>query len=171
MKILLYSLLGLAALILIGARFGLFAGQPPSDLGITDGRLKPPSLTRNSVSSQAALYPDHPQRAYAQIAPLPAIAGDPARSWQTLRAALATLPEITIVRDEPGYLRAEARTRWLRFVDDLEFWANPQTGVIDVRSASRLGSEDFGVNRARAERIREAYRAQAGKQAGVSRAG
>ena len=70
LKGVIYGLLGLAALILIGARFGLFAGQPPGDLGVTDGRLKPPSPTRNSVSSQAALYPEHPQRDYAQIAPL-----------------------------------------------------------------------------------------------------
>lgn len=158
MKILLYSLLGLAALILIGARVGLFAGQPPNDLGVTDGRLKPPSLTRNSVSSQAALHPDHPQREYAQIAPLPFIANDPAASLQALKAALAAMPEITFVEQRPDYLRAEARTRWLRFVDDLEFWLNPQAGVIDVRSASRLGSEDFGVNRERVERIRARYR-------------
>ena len=162
MKIVLYSLLALLALILIGARFGLFTGTPPNDLGVTDGRLKPPSLTRNSVSSQAALYPDHPQRDYAQIAPLPLIDGDAERSWKTLLATLATLPEITITRQQADYLHAGARTLWLGFVDDLEFWVNPQTGVIELRSASRLGREDFGVNRQRMERIREAYRVRSG---------
>jgi uncharacterized protein (DUF1499 family) len=153
MKFVLYSLLALLSLILIGARFGLFAGTPPNDLGVTDGRLKPPSLTRNSVSSQAALYPDHPQRDYAQIAPLPIIEDDAERSWKTLLATLATLPEITITRQQADYLQAEARTPWLGFVDDLEFRANPQAGMIEVRSASRLGREDFGVNRQRMERI------------------
>ena len=43
------------------------------------------------------------------------------------------------------------------FVDDLEFWLNPTQAVIEVRSASRLGREDFGANRARLERIRLAY--------------
>jgi uncharacterized protein (DUF1499 family) len=42
-------------------------------------------------------------------------------------------------------------------VDDLEFWLNPTLGVIEVRSASRLGREDFGTNRQRIERIRSAY--------------
>ena len=40
------------------------------------------------------------------------------------------------------------------FVDDVEFWADPAAGVIQLRSASRLGRKDFGVNRARIEDIR-----------------
>lgn len=163
MKIILTGLLGLLALILIGARFGLFAGQAPADLGVTDGRLKAPSPTRNSVSSQAALYPGHQQLDYARIAPLELVNGDAGTSLQVLHATLAAMPRVTIIDQRPDYLRAEARTRWLRFVDDLEFWANPQAGVIEVRSASRLGSEDFGVNRERMERIRAAYRGRGGK--------
>jgi len=42
----------------------------------------------------------------------------------------------------------------MRFVDDTEFWFDPAAGVIHVRSASRVGSKDFGVNRARIEAIR-----------------
>jgi uncharacterized protein (DUF1499 family) len=61
------------------------------------------------------------------------------------------------VEQRPDYLYAQAQTRWLKFVDDLEFWANPNTSVIELRSASRLGREDFGVNRQRIEAIRAAY--------------
>ncbi|NJN40333.1 MAG: DUF1499 domain-containing protein [Gammaproteobacteria bacterium] len=64
---------------------------------------------------------------------------------------------VTIIDTGPDYLRAEAETRWLRFVDDLEFWANPARGVIELRGASRLGRKDFGQNRVRAEAIRAAY--------------
>lgn len=163
MKITLYALLGLAALILLGARFGLFAGSPPSDLGVNAGRLKAPSLSRNSVSSQAALYPSHPQLDYARIAPLPVLSADATASMQTLIGVLKTMPEIRLVRQQPDYLYAEARTPWLQFVDDLEFWLDPQAGAIEVRSASRLGREDFGVNRQRLERIRAAYLAAAKK--------
>ena len=42
----------------------------------------------------------------------------------------------------------------MRFVDDVEFWADPASGVVHVRSASRVGRKDFGVNRARIEAIR-----------------
>jgi uncharacterized protein (DUF1499 family) len=45
-------------------------------------------------------------------------------------------------------------TRLMRFVDDAEFYLDEKAGVIHVRSASRLGSSDFGVNRARIESIR-----------------
>ncbi|MEO5655608.1 MAG: DUF1499 domain-containing protein, partial [Nitrosospira sp.] len=55
---------------LLAGQLGLLKGTQPTDLGVHDGRLKPPSKTPNSVSSQASLYPDHPQRAYAEIAPL-----------------------------------------------------------------------------------------------------
>ena len=51
-------------------QLGLLQGTAPTDLGVRDGKLKPPSMTENSVTSQAALYPDHPQRKYADIAPL-----------------------------------------------------------------------------------------------------
>lgn len=71
MKFAFYIVLAAIVLALVAAQVGLLSGQRPGDLGVKDGRLKPPSLTRNSVSSQAALMPDHPQRAYASIDPLP----------------------------------------------------------------------------------------------------
>ena len=74
-----------------------------------------------------------------------------------LEQALATLEGVQIVEREPTYIRAEAQTRWLKFVDDLEFWLTASDGAIEVRSASRLGREDFGANRARVERLRTAY--------------
>jgi uncharacterized protein (DUF1499 family) len=157
MKIALYLILALLGGVFVGARFGLFSGQQPDDLGVHDGRLKPPSATRNSVSSQTRLYPAHPQRDYAAIAPLPVRAGDGAASLRTLAAVLRSMPDIRIVEQRPDYLYAQASTRWLKFVDDVEFWVNPVDGVIEVRSASRLGREDFGVNRKRLERIRAAY--------------
>jgi uncharacterized protein (DUF1499 family) len=157
MKIVLYMVLGIVVLALLAAQLGLLSGNCPSDLGVKDGRLKPPSLTRNSVSSQAALHPNHAQLAYAAIEPLPFKAGGAAQSLQALEQALGKLPGVTVVDRQADYLYAEAQTRWLKFVDDLEFWANPARQVIELRSASRLGREDFGVNRQRAEAIRAAY--------------
>lgn len=161
MKTAFYLFLALLVGVLLGARLGLFSGQPPRELGVREGRLKPPSLTRNSVSSQARLYPEHPQHAYASIAALPLRGADGAASLRALANLAQDLPELRLVEQRPDYLRFEARTRWLRFVDDLEFWLNPADHVIEVRSASRLGREDFGTNRARVERIRAAYRSGA----------
>lgn len=161
MKLTLYALGALLAIVLVAARLGLFAGQPPSDLGVVEGRLKPPSATRNSVSSQVHLHPGHGQAEYARIAPLALLDHDPTASMQALASVLAARPEVHLVRREHDYLYAQATTRWLRFVDDLEFWLDPQAGAIQVRSASRLGREDFGVNRQRLESIRAAYQARA----------
>ncbi len=67
---LLYALLVLVVAMLAAGQAGLLEGKAPTDLGVVNGRLKPPSRTENSVSSQAGLYPDHPMKAYAEIAPI-----------------------------------------------------------------------------------------------------
>ena len=64
-------------------------------------------------------------------------------------------PRFRLVTSTSHYLRAEARTRWLGFVDDVEFLASESEGLIHVKSASRLGYYDFGVNRRRLERLRQ----------------
>lgn len=160
MKTALIVVIGLLVVAVIAIRSGVLGGHRPADIGVKDSRLKPPSPTRNSVSSQAALYPDHPQRAYAEIKPLPLKQGSAAASLQVLAAVLESMPNTKVMEQRPDYLHAEAATPWLKFVDDLEFWANPALGVIELRSASRLGREDFGVNRQRIEAIRAAYLAR-----------
>lgn len=151
---------GLVALVVIAGQAGLLGGQRP-ELGVVDGRLQPPSSTRNSVSSQTHLHPGHPQAAYAAVEPLPLKAAGTAASLRVLVGVLQAIPGVTVVAQKDNYLRAQAQTRWLKFVDDLEFWidphTSPQTARIEVRSASRLGRKDFGVNRARLEAIRAAY--------------
>ena len=62
-----------------------------------------------------------------------------------------------IVRANSAYLYAQFQTRWLKFVDDAEFFADVGANVVHVRSASRIGRRDFGVNRARIEAIRARF--------------
>ncbi|HEX5737090.1 MAG TPA: DUF1499 domain-containing protein [Hydrogenophaga sp.] len=157
MKFVFYLVLAAIVLVLAAAQLGLLSGQQPHDLGLKEGKFKPPSLTRNSVSSQTALHPEHPQLAYASIEPLPFKAGGSADSLKALEEALRAMHGVTVIARKPDYLYAQAQTRWLKFVDDLEFWANPASGTIELRSASRLGREDFGVNRQRIEAVRAAY--------------
>lgn len=145
--------IGVAVLILASARLGLFSGSQPDNLGLREGKLKPPSKTRNSVSSQAALWPQAPQREAAAIAPL-ALKGDGPATIAQLAQIVEGMAGAKIVERRPDYLYAQFTTRWLRFVDDTEFWFDPAAGVIQVRSASRVGSGDLGVNRARIEAIR-----------------
>jgi uncharacterized protein (DUF1499 family) len=139
---------------ILAGQLGLLKGKMPTDLGVHEGRLKPPSKTPNSVSSQASLYPDHPQRAYADIAPLP-LKGDAAATLARIGNIIEAMEGGEIVKREPGYLYAQFTTRIMRYVDDAEFWFDPDAGVIQVRSSSRLGSSDLGVNRKRIEFIRQ----------------
>jgi uncharacterized protein (DUF1499 family) len=144
----------LAALLLLAGQVGWLSGHAPADLGVRDGRLKPPSTTPNSVSSQADLHAGSGALVdYARIAPL-AGGEDITATMARLRAAIEAMPGARIVEARPDYLYVQFTTRWLRFVDDAEFWAAPREGVIHVRSASRLGRSDLGVNRARVEQLR-----------------
>jgi uncharacterized protein (DUF1499 family) len=59
------------------------------------------------------------------------------------------------VEETETYWRIEFRSRIFRFVDDVEFLFDLQGEIIHVRSASRVGYSDLGVNRARVEKIRE----------------
>lgn len=142
----------LAAVLVVG-QLGLLQGHEPKDLGVHDGRLKPPSKTPNSVSSQAGLHPDHPLRAYAEIAPL-ALRGDGPSTITKIKAIAEAMPGARVVKSEPAYLYVQFTTRLMKYVDDTEFWFDPAAQAVHVRSASRVGRKDFGVNRARIEAIR-----------------
>jgi uncharacterized protein (DUF1499 family) len=73
------------------------------------------------------------------------------------------MPRTTVVSQEQNYLYAEFRTRLMRYVDDVEFFHDDKAGVIHVRSASRLGRRDFGVNRKRMEELRSLLSASAAR--------
>ena len=60
-----------------------------------------------------------------------------------------------VIKAGPDYLYAQYTTKWMRFVDDAEFWFDPAAQRVQVRSASRLGHGDLGVNRARIEALRQ----------------
>ena len=144
----------LPLLLLAVGQFGFLRGSPPAEPGLREGKLKPPSRTRNSVSSQAGLWPaaEHDVE-YAKIEPL-RFSGDPVVAMNRLRNVLKAWPDAVVVEDRPDYIAVEFETRWLRFVDDAEFLLDPAERVIHVRSKSRLGSNDHGVNRKRIEALR-----------------
>lgn len=143
----------IAVLALVGGQIGLFRGTPPGDLGVRAGKLKPPSETPNSVSSQALLWAGHAQREQAHIAPL-AVRGDGYATMARLQELLQAQPGVSIIDSRSDYLYVRCETRFMKFVDDVEFWFDAGSGVIQMRSASRVGRHDFGVNRRRIEDLR-----------------
>ncbi len=155
LKILVVVMAGLAIALLVAGQTGMLRGATPTDLGLKNGQLKPPANSPNSVSSQASLHTNHPFRAYADIAPL-AYTGDGAAAFARAVAIVKAMPGATVVNEKPGYVYAQCQTRWLKFTDDLELALDASARVIHVRSASRIGRGDLGVNRKRVEAIRVA---------------
>jgi uncharacterized protein (DUF1499 family) len=62
-----------------------------------------------------------------------------------------------IIEECDSYLRAQFRTRFLRFVDDVEFLFDDDARLVHFRSASRAGYYDFGVNRRRMKEVSRLY--------------
>lgn len=120
----------------------MFDWRRPTNLGVRDGRLAPCKRSPNCVSSQA----DPADREH-YIAPIPFTG-----TMAELRRAVESMERSTVITAQGNYLYAEYRTRWIRYVDDVELYLDE--GLVHVRSASRLGRRDFGVNRRRVEELR-----------------
>ncbi len=144
-----------ALALIIAGQLGLLRGKAPQDLGFKDGKLKRISRTPNSVSSQTNLWPDDRQKDYSAIAPFK-MSGDGSAEMKKIADALSAMPRTVIVTQTPDYIYAQSTTALLKFTDDVEFALDAKNGVIQVRSSSRLGQKDFGVNRTRVEAIRAA---------------
>ncbi len=80
----------------------------------------------------------------------------PEDAWNRLREVILARGG-KIEEEWEGYLRATFTSRVFRFVDDLECRMVRAAGIIHVRSASRVGYWDFGVNRRRVEALREMF--------------
>lgn len=121
-----------------------------ANLPSSAGRLSPCPRTPNCVSTQA------PAGSSKRMDPIP-YTGSLDRARAKLVEVLRNYPRTRLVREEPGYLKAECRSALFRFVDDVEFVFDDGAKRIHFRSASRLGRSDFGVNRKRMEEISAAF--------------
>ncbi|MGZ8159843.1 MAG: DUF1499 domain-containing protein [Methylobacter sp.] len=100
----------------------------------------------NCVSSQAADEGHF-------IAPFK-ITGNVEDAWAALKKALISQSRTVITNETGGRLHAEATSLVFRFVDDIDAILDADAGLIHIRSASRTGYGDFGVNRKRVETLR-----------------
>lgn len=139
-------------LVMIGCLMTLScAGSRPDNLGIADGRLEDCPGSPNCVNSQAG---DERH----SIAPF-TYEGSRQEAFRRLKQAVSDLKRTQIVEERDDYLRIECTSALFRFVDDVEFYF-PEENMIHVRSASRLGYSDLGVNGKRVETLRELFNRQ-----------
>lgn len=115
-----------------------------------ESHLTPCPPSPNCVSTQAsASDQEH------FLAPL-VIKGDSAKAWSALQQAVLAQSRTRITDKTETTLHAEVTSLVFRFVDDLDAILAPQQGQIHLRSASRKGHSDLGVNRQRLLALRAA---------------
>jgi uncharacterized protein (DUF1499 family) len=136
------SLLSLG-LLLVGC-----TGTPPMNLGVQGGKLAPCPDSPNCVSSQS-IDREH------SIEPL-RYTGSPGDAMDRLKKIVIGMKRSRIITETGLYIHAEFTSALFRFVDDVEFFLDERAEVIQVRSSSRIGYSDLGVNRKRIEDIRAA---------------
>jgi len=139
---LLFASLVLIGLLMVGGFVLGWQSQSSSGPGLLNGHLQPCPDKPNCMSSES----DAVDKAHA-IAPFSSV------DWQVLRQAIeATGGKIEL--DDGEYMHATFTSSLFRFVDDVELRLDVAQGLVHIRSASRVGHSDFGVNRKRVEAIR-----------------
>ena len=146
----------ITAISLLSSALGLFmigcSGVRPVNLGVKEGRLAPCPSSPNCVSSQS-FDKEH------AVEPL-SYSSSTAEAIADLKKIILLMKRTKIVAETDDYLAVEFTSALWRFVDDGEFYFDGQSKRIEVRSASRLGYSDLGVNRKRVEEIRAAWNAR-----------
>ena len=143
MKIAAYILIGLILFVMIAFFLLGKKSQKGSAPGLVDGKLTACSSKPNCVSSEEGTDFKH------KIEPLRGV------SFQEVISALEQLLEQEngkITNSQDGYLSAEFTSSIFKFVDDLEL--RNDGNVIQVRSSSRVGHSDAGMNGKRVEALR-----------------
>lgn len=129
----------------------IFSGTRPNNLGVNNGKLAVCPNSPNCVSSQS---PSTDTTHFIQ--PLN-YTSTPEKALSDLKAVIESEPRTKIITESSNYLYAEFKSALMGYVDDVEFYLDTSSNTIHVRSASRLGQSDLGVNRKRIETIRTKF--------------
>lgn len=134
-------------MLLLTIALSLKSQQQPA-LGLRDGRLAICPSKPNCICSETVVVSDR-----SDVAPIDIRSKNSVQAWRVLNLTVERLGG-EIVKSEDDYLHAIFTSTVFRFVDDLEARLDAADGVIHLRSASRVGHSDFGVNRKRVERLK-----------------
>lgn len=132
----------------VTAQLSQFWPKPEVNPQLVNGKLRPCPPTPNCVSSESSDL-------IHRIEPLP-FTGSPEEAMARLKKLIIEKGG-TVQHEEQGYIWSTFTVPVFGFIDDVEFRLSPQEAVIHVRSSSRLGISDLGVNRGRVEELRKAY--------------
>ena len=117
------------------------SGTKPSLIG----QFPPCPDKPNCVSSKSSL-------SLHKVAPI-IYKGTPKNAKEIILGIIKSMPRTKLSSNKENFIHIEFTSKIFRFVDDLEFYFEDM-GIIHIRSASRVGHSDMGVNRERVEEIR-----------------
>jgi uncharacterized protein (DUF1499 family) len=154
MRVQMIRALGLAM-----AFFGMVStasAAPNEFFAIATQELKPCSRYFNCVSSLGDPTDRHRTEAFriasgsiGTVGPVPV-----EEAWSFAKKALENIPRLTILESNDRIIKAEVRSAWFGFPDDVELVLSPVARRIHIRSASRRFPFDYGVNNRRVDNIR-----------------
>jgi len=136
---------------------GLSCASNPPKVQWVDGKLRACPKSPNCVSSEG-------HSTSSRVEPL-TFQGLPEKAWGDLKETIRDMGG-KIQEDQGGYLWATFTSKLFRFVDDVEFRMVSTDGIIHVRSGSRVGYSDLGVNRRRVEKLRTLFNQKKEKKDG-----
>ncbi len=119
------------------------------DIKTVDGKLRPCPQSPNCVSSES-------DDIKSRIEPF-TFQGSPEKTWSVLKESIAAVGG-NIQEEHDGYLRAIFTSKLFGFIDDVECRMFSAEGIIHIRSGSRTGYGDFGVNKKRVEDLRTLFK-------------
>ncbi len=143
MKIELLSLISMAAI------FATCCAKAPDSIGVKDGKLSECPDKPNCVSSMTKDESHF-------IEPFK-YSSDTAKAKSAVIESIKSQERAVIISESENYIHAEFKSKLFRFVDDVEFLFDDKTKTVHIRSASRTGYSDMGVNRKRMEILRKVF--------------
>lgn len=144
MKTMLYSLVALVVFMLVMLAVLSYLSHQQPQLGLLGTKLHPCPETPNCVCSEV-------KGAASTVAPL-SFQGDPKQAWDKAKKVVLDMGG-EIISESENYVRFGFTSRIMQFVDDVELRLEPESHIIHIRSASRVGHSDMGVNHARVTEI------------------
>ena len=74
--------------------------------------------------------------------------------FKEIKEIIENTPRSVIVELDGDYLHAEVTSKWMKYVDDLEVSFVPEANKLQIRSESRVGESDLGVNKKRVDLLK-----------------
>ena len=74
--------------------------------------------------------------------------------FKEVKEIIENTPRSVIVELDGDYLHAEVTSKWMKYVDDLEVSYDLETDKLTLRSESRVGESDLGVNQKRVDLVK-----------------